>query len=152
MSDPQSLYSLINEIYLILDDGDRRLLNGFNLTSTRYYALVHIGEKPGISFSELSQLLICDKSNASRIIRSLESEGLVVRRRHETDGRTSRLFLSENGQELRRKAYSAHKQYTMRRFIKLAPKDQEQLRHGLINLKRSLGNFLDSNQEMESAS
>jgi DNA-binding MarR family transcriptional regulator len=150
MSDPQTLYSLINEIYLILDDGDRRLLNGFNLTSTRFYALVHISERPGISFSELSQLLLCDKSNASRIIRGLESEGLVVRRPHETDGRTSRLFLSSDGEELRRKASSAHQQYTIKRFIQLAPNDQEQLNQGLINLKRSLFKHLDSNHEVES--
>ncbi len=151
MSDPQTLFKLINEIYLILDDGDRRLLNGFNLTSTRFYALVHIGERPGISFSELSQLLICDKSNASRIIRGLESDGLVIRQRHETDGRTSRLFLSNDGEELRKKAHSAHRHYTMKRFVSLPPNDQEQLSHSLTNLKRSLGTYLDSNQELESA-
>jgi len=147
MTNPQKLYGLINEIYLILDDGDRRLLNDFNLSSTRFYALVHIGERPGISSSQLSQLLICDKSNATRIIKGLEAEGLVIRRPHETDGRSLRLYLSETGQALRDQAIDAHHQYNQNRFEELPPDEQESLTEGLITLKRSLRHNLDMRLE-----
>lgn len=143
MTDAQMLYGLINEIYLILDDGDRRLLNDFKLSSTRFYALVHIGERPGISSSQLSQLLICDKSNATRIIKGLEAEGLVIRRPHETDGRSLRLYLSETGQALRDQAIEAHHRYNQNRFVELQPDEQESLTKGLQLLKRSLRHRLD---------
>jgi DNA-binding MarR family transcriptional regulator len=143
MSDPQTIYSLINEIYLILDDGDRRLLNDFNLSSTRFYALVHIGERPGISLSDLSQRLICDKSNATRIIKGLEADGLVYRQPHETDGRTLRLFLTDKGLELRNKTISAHQRYNNLRFVKLPPTEQESLSQGLQDLKQSLYGHLE---------
>lgn len=143
MATPQQLYGLINEIYLILDDGDRRLLSEFNLSSTRFYALVHIGERPGISSSRLSQLLICDKSNATRIIKGLEADGLVYRRPHETDGRSLRLFLSDSGAALRKKAIDAHRQYTRSRFLEIPADEQETLTQGLLDLKRSLRQDLD---------
>jgi DNA-binding MarR family transcriptional regulator len=143
MSNPQTIYSLINEIYLILDDGDRRLLNDFNLSSTRFYALVHIGERPGISLSDLSQRLICDKSNATRIIKGLEADGLVYRRPHETDGRTLRLFLTDEGLTLRNKSISAHQRYNNLRFVKLPPTKQESLSQGLQDLKQSLYGHLE---------
>lgn len=143
MTDPQTIYSLINEIYLILDDGDRRILNDFNLSSTRFYALVHIGERPGISLSDLSTLLICDKSNATRIIKGLESDGLVYRRPHETDGRTLRLYLSDKGKALRKNAVSAHQRYNKLRFVKLPTVEQESLTQGLQDLKQSLNQHLD---------
>ena len=95
MADSQKVYSLINQIYLILDDGDRQFLGRFNLTPARYYALVHLGEHPGLSLSDLSDLLLCDKSNASRIIKGMETNQLVFREPHESDGRTVRLFLTE---------------------------------------------------------
>jgi len=143
MTNPQKLYGLINEIYLILDDGDRRLLNDFNLSSTRFYALVHIGEQPGISSSQLSQLLICDKSNATRVIKGLEAEGLVIRQPHETDGRSLRLYLTETGQALRDQAIEAHQRYNHNRFVELPPDEQESLTEGLQILKRSLRHSLD---------
>ena len=142
MTDPQTIYSLINEIYLILDDGDRRLLNDFNLSSSRFYALIHIGNRPGISFSDLSQLLICDKSNATRIIKGLEADGLVLRRPHETDGRTLRLFLTDKGVALRERSISAHQQYNKLRFVELPQTEQESLTQGLQDLKHSLHQHL----------
>ncbi len=145
MSDTQTLYSLINEIYLILDDGDRRLLNEFNLSSSRFYALVHIGERPGISLSDLSQLLICDKSNATRIVKGLEADALVYRQPHESDGRTLRLFLTEKGRTLRNRSISAHQRYNNLRFVKLPATEQEALTQRLQDLKESLNGQLQMN-------
>ena len=53
MNDKEQLYNLIKETFLLLDDGDRRFFNRFDISVSRYYALHHIGEEPGISFSQL---------------------------------------------------------------------------------------------------
>lgn len=138
MAETKSVYSLLKEIYLIIDDGDRNLLSNFNLTPSRYYALVHIGRDPGMSLSELSALMLCDKSNATRIIKGLEAEGLVTKKPHETDGRTIRLYLSESGIALREKALDAHRSYNRNRFAKVAGVEQDHLVNRLVQLKSTL--------------
>ena len=143
MSDPHMLYNILNEIFLILDDGDRRFFGNYDLSPSRYYALFHLLEQPGISFSELSNLMLCDKSNITRIIKGLESDELVVRRPHETDGRTLRLFLSEKGQSLCKEAMVAHRIYNQERFNDLEDIKKDNLLEGLQQLKSSLRSRLD---------
>jgi DNA-binding MarR family transcriptional regulator len=143
MSDPHMLYNTLNEIFLILDDGDRRFFSNFELSAPRFYALFHLLEQPGISFSELSNRMFCDKSNITRIIKGLESEGLVIRRPHETDGRTLRLFLSDEGQALCKKAMVAHHIYNQERFSDLEDIKKDNLLEGLQQLKSSLRSRLD---------
>lgn len=143
MADPHKIYTVLKEIFFLLDDGDRRLFDTFNLTSTRFYALVHLGEQPGMSLSELSSLLLCDKSNATRIFKGLESEGLVFRRPHETDGRTVRLYLSNTGATLLRKVISAHQEFNEKRFEDLEIGESEELLNDLLVLKHNLRDHLD---------
>ena len=138
------LYNTLNEIFLLLDDGDRRFFGSYELSPPRYYALFHLYEQPGISFSELSNRMFCDKSNITRIIKGLESDGLVIRRPHETDGRQLRLFLSEEGQTLCKEAMIAHRVYTQKRFGDLEDNKKNNLLDGLQELKNSLRSQLDA--------
>lgn len=138
MASPQEVYSLINEIYLILDDGDRRFLNRYGLTPARFYALVHLGDRAGLSLSELSGLLLCDKSNASRIIKAMAAQGLVNRQAHESDGRTMRLYLTPQGDSLRREVIEAHTVYNRERLSGAEEIDEDNLPESLIQLKSQL--------------
>ena len=138
MTNAQSLYALLKEIFLILDDGDRQLLSHFDLTPSRYYALVHLGEHPGLSLSELSGHMLCDKSNATRVVRGLEADGLAIRRPHETDRRAIRLYLSEAGDQLRQQAVGAHDRYNRGRLQAVTNGNGEALLGDLTQLKRSL--------------
>ena len=132
------IYNLLNEIFILLDDGDRHLLSQFNLSIPRYYVLVHLGNEPGLSLSRLSELMICDKSNATRIIRGMETEGLVRRKRHESDGRTYRLYLTEKGETLRQKATQAHDAYTVERLTCCQTINLDTLKKGLIEIRDNL--------------
>jgi DNA-binding MarR family transcriptional regulator len=144
MADPQQIYALINEIFLIVNDGDRQLFGRFQLTPTRFYALVHLGERPGISVSELSGLMLCDKSNMTRILKAMEAEGLVNRKPHESDGRTLRLYLSEEGERLRQKAAACHLEYNQRRFDRPRPNGNDELFRSLDALKGQLRASLET--------
>ena len=116
MDGENALYNVLKEIFLLLDDGDRRLLADFDLTVPRFYALFHLGANPGLSISELSDLMFCDKSNITRLVKSLEADDLVERRRHETDGRVRCLFLTPEGDNLRRNALALHNKHNELRF------------------------------------
>lgn len=138
MPEAKSVYTLLKELYLIIDDGDRRLLGDFDLTPPRYYALVHLGERPGISLGELSDLMICDKSNATRIVKGLVAEGLVIKKPNESDGRSIRLFLTDDGYELRERAVRAHQEYNKLRFANFEKIETEDLILTLDELKDAL--------------
>lgn len=140
------LYERLKQIFLLLDDGDRRLLARYNLSLPRFYALIHLGEKPGLSVSELSDLMFCDKSNITRLIKGMEAEDLVCKRPHETDRRALRLFLTAEGEAIRDEAVEAHRAQNRRRFDScLNSVEQELLFKHLTGLKQSLQYDLEEN-------
>lgn len=116
MEEEVSLYTTLKEIYFSIDNGDRQLLEGYNLSVPRYYLLKHIAENPGITLTQLSGLMLTDKSNITRLIKGVEMEGLVCKQKHETDGRALSLYLTEHGSALVSEAVSAHESYTLQRF------------------------------------
>ncbi len=134
----EQLYTLIKETFFLLDDGDRHLFSEYELSPSRFYAMVHINEEPGISSSGLSERLLCDKSNVTRIVRGLEKQGLIERRRHETDGRTLRLYLTENGLETCTQVQIALKQYNETRLNGIGEDAQNKLLENLNALNTVL--------------
>ncbi len=133
------LYNLLKEVFLLLDDGDRRLFNAYSLSHTRFYALFHLGSQPGISSSQLSELMFCDKSNISRLLKGMEAEGWVVREPHERDGRTQRLFLTPAGKALYTRVSQAHLAYNQERLNRcLQQAAQGQLLDQLATLRNGL--------------
>ena len=132
------LYNLIKETFFLLDDGDRHLFNEYNLSPSRFYAMVHINDEPGISSSGLSDRLLCDKSNVTRIVRGLEKQGFIERRRHETDGRTLRLYLTDQGQETCNQIQIALKTYNENRLNGIEEIAQDKLLENLGMLNSAL--------------
>lgn len=138
MSREERLYDLLKEAFILLDAGDRCVFDRFGLTVPRYYALHHIAVEPGISISQLSQRMLCDKSNVTRIVKGLESEGYVCRRAHETDGRTLRLYLTEMGTAVRNEVSLAHRQYNEERLSCLTEEARAILSQQLSRLTQHL--------------
>jgi len=144
MTDKVHLYDLIKESFLLLDFGDRLLLERFSLTVPRYYALTHIANEPGLLPSLLSRRMFCDKSNITRLIQGLASDGLIERRPHEKDGRAQRLYLTDAGTELHRQAATAHQQYVKVRLGALEDCAADQVTDILSFLNHSLAEGLNS--------
>lgn len=138
MNDQESLYNLIKETFIVLDDGDRRLFSRFGLTPPRFYVLHHISEEPGISSSDLSQKLLCDKSNVTRIVRGLEEAGYLERRPHEHDGRAHRLYLTAVGEAICNEVHTAHNAYNLTRLTNVDDRAQEALIQNLTMLHHLL--------------
>jgi DNA-binding MarR family transcriptional regulator len=62
-----------------------------------YCAFALIGANPGISPAELARFLVLDKSRASDLIDTLESERAITRRRHSEDHRRLGVYLTPTG-------------------------------------------------------
>lgn len=138
MSEKEKLYNLLKETFILLDDGDRHLFNQFNLSPPRYYALYHLFESPGISSSLLSDKMLCDKSNVSRIIRNLEADNLIERKPHEADRRSFCLFLTDEGTAVVNQVIQAHKNFNARRLSCLDEIAEGNLLNNLSSLNQSL--------------
>ncbi len=138
MGDQEKLYNLLKEAFLLLDFGDRQLFTRYNLTAPRFYALFHITQEPGISLTQLSNRMFCDKSNATRIIKGLEAEGYVNRQPHETDGRSLRLFLTDQGTAICQQVILAHQAYNQDRLNCITDIEQGDLVQGLARLNQRL--------------
>jgi DNA-binding MarR family transcriptional regulator len=63
--------------------------------------------------------MLTDKSSTTRLIRSIEEDGLVRRLRSKSDRRTYSLYLSESGKKLFQSASAAHDRYAEDRFSDL---------------------------------
>jgi DNA-binding MarR family transcriptional regulator len=146
MSNQEKLYNLLKEAFLLLDFGDRQLFARYNLTAPRFYALFHIDQEPGISSTQLSNRMFCDKSNATRIIKGLEAEGYVERKPHETDGRSLRLYLTDEGTAVCHTAINAHQTYNQTRLDCIVNLEQDSLIQGLTRLNRCLQTSLTTDK------
>ena len=81
----------------------RSTLANSDLAPSAVHAIIEIGATPGIQARDLANILRLDKSNTSRQIAKLEAGGLVTRRASDQDGRSSELYLTDAGQDLRRR-------------------------------------------------
>ncbi len=113
MNQAEKIYSALVRSHMLLSESDDRFFERYHLGKTRYYALLHIYQQPGISLSKLSKRLLCTKGNTTRIVRGLEQEGTIARQADPHDNRALRLLLTEQGEKLLEDAscaYQAHKQ------------------------------------------
>lgn len=77
---------------------DRRLADA-GLTATTWVPLIHLeATGGGITQKELALLVGVDGSSLVRVLDILVAEGLIERRRDETDGRARLIYLTESGQ------------------------------------------------------
>lgn len=131
-------YTLLKEIFLLLDDGDRRVLQTFGLSTARFNTLSHLAKHRALSPTDLSTLLLCDKANVTRLLDSLEKDELITRTQDKLDGRRSHITLSRAGEELWHEARKAHHAFSLSRFECLSPDEQKTLRELLTRLKAAL--------------
>ena len=99
------LYESLKAIFLHVDNHEKTYLSDYGLNVPRFYILLHISHKPGISYIELSDLLLCTKSNTTRVMQGMYKDGLVTRKNDPEDGRSYNLYLTEKGKELLNKVY-----------------------------------------------
>ncbi len=70
------------------------------MTDTAWVPLMHLRDHPdGILLKELSLLVGVDSSSLVRVIDKLDRDGLVERKRDETDARAKQILLTQHGHQ-----------------------------------------------------
>ena len=127
------IYNRLQQIHVLLDDGDRHALNDVELSSPQYHLLLHLytkGGERGLMITEIANLLICSRSNATRLVQRLEQQELVQLNRNEEDRRLVLVTLTELGVERYVRASALHRAAVHRRFESLPVELLEQLEEG----------------------
>jgi DNA-binding MarR family transcriptional regulator len=131
-------YRMIHDIYVLLDDGDRRVLRSFNLSTSQFAVLLLLDADQGWRLTDLSDRLLFDKSTITRIIDRLEQAELVRRIAEPADRRVQRVVLTPTGLALRDQAKAAHEHSLERRMAVLDADEQRHLCHLLTKLREGL--------------
>lgn len=131
-------YRMIHDIYVLLDDGDRRLLREFNLSTSQFAVLLLLDADDGWRLTDLSERLLFDKSTITRIIDRLEQAGMVRRIADPADRRVQRVVLTVAGLEQRNLARAAHERSLERRMAVLDADEQRSLCALLTKLRDGL--------------
>lgn len=82
----------------------RPLLEPLGLTHPQYLVMLALWGRSPLSVSELSKMLELDAGTLSRLLKRLETSGMVERRRSETDERALAVTLTDAGRALREQA------------------------------------------------
>jgi DNA-binding MarR family transcriptional regulator len=136
-------YRLLQELYLMLDDSDRRVLRQFGLTNRQYHALQHLPPGTNRHLTEMSELLFCDKSNITGLVERMVRDGLVTRDRSESDRRYLELSITEQGEMQRQSSRETLETAIQNRFQILNEEEEHQLNFLLNKLAGGLRDFLD---------
>ncbi len=140
----QQHYHAIHDIYVLLDDGDRRTLRAFGLTLPQYAVLRLLDLEKGRRLTSLSKRLLRSKSSITRIVDQLERDELVRRAPDPDDRRAQRVYLTPAGAARYAQAHVAHERSLQQRFSVLSEAEQQQLALLLGKLDEGLRLHLES--------
>src|SRR5215210_7113203 len=110
-------------------------LRAYGLNYAQFDVLAHVGAAEGSKQKELGASLHVTKGNVSHLIDQMERRGLVSRRQ---EGRTNRLYLTEEGRRLFEEVVPAHEDLVHQLMSALPEEEQAQLHELLRGLDRSL--------------
>ena len=114
----------------------RPLLDGIGLTYSQYAVMLVLWEHESVTLGLLCARVQLDTGTLSPLLKRLEAEGLLVRRRRAEDERTVQLTLTDRGRELR--AEAAEIQARVQDVTGLRPGDLAALRDDLHALAARL--------------
>lgn len=135
-------HRLIHDIYVMLDDGDRRVLESARLTPLEFAVLQRLDIVQGRRLTDVGAELLCVKSTITRLVDRLEEAGLVLRTPDPDDRRAQRVLLTERGAAVRDEAVALHDAAVERRMGLLSEPEQRQLSLLLEKLRSGLSEDL----------
>jgi DNA-binding MarR family transcriptional regulator len=110
-------------------------LRAYGLNKPQFDLLAHVGAAEGCKQKELGASLLVTKGNISHLVDQMERRGLVSRRQ---EGRTNRLYLTEEGRQLFEEVVPAHEDLVHRLMSAVPEEEQARLHELLRGLDRSL--------------
>ncbi|MGP0173140.1 MarR family winged helix-turn-helix transcriptional regulator [Pseudomonas sp. NCHU5208] len=139
MLDNQLCFALYSTS-LLMTKTYKPLLQALGLTYPQYLAMLVLWENEGITVSEISARMLTDPGSLTPLLKRLESEGLLQRRRSSEDERVVQLYLTDQGRALHERAKALPACILKATGLNL--QQLGELRDGLVELRRHLQDAL----------
>ena len=92
----------LRRAYMAMHRRAQQHFSTLGATVEQYVALSCLDEQDGITQRELADVMGSDANTITAMARLLEQKGLLMRKRHQDDGRALRLHLTAKGRRLQR--------------------------------------------------
>lgn len=127
---------------------DRRV-HKIGFTRAQWMALRRVGDQPGVSQSELAELLEVEKTSAGRLIDKLETFGWLERRPDDSDRRIKRVYLTDLGRRIHRQITPIAEAMVEEELAGLSRHEKEILIDLLLTVKQRLQDMALANDLIE---
>jgi DNA-binding MarR family transcriptional regulator len=114
----------------------RPVFSKLGLTYPRYITLVVLFERDGIAMSALGARLHLDSGTLTPLVKGMEADGLVTRRRDPLDERSVQVSLTKKGREVSAKAIAAA--HSVACTINMPAKEVARIRDDLKKVQAAL--------------
>lgn len=128
---------------------DRRVRK-MGFTRTQWLALRRVGDQPGVSQSELAELLEVEKASAGRLIDKLEEFGWLERRPDDSDRRIKRIYMTDLGRRIHGEVSPIAEAMVEEELSGLSRNERETLTDLLLNVKQRLQEMASDNDTIQS--
>lgn len=126
------------EAYLAFSREDNRHIRTMHLTPSQFDVIATLGGTDGMTCSELSTATLVTKGTLTGVLDRLEAKGYIQRNDVQADRRQTKIRLTDKGQAVFEKTFSAHAAF-LRPFFEqaLSAREVELARGYLLRLRDS---------------
>lgn len=126
------------EAYLSFWRTDSRHVRSLRLTPSQFDVIATLGDTKGLTCAELSAATLVTKGTLTGVLDRLTAKGLIRRIPVAADRRSIRICLTDKGDRLFRKTFTAHIAFIRPYFERaLSAAEADQLRVLLLRLRQS---------------
>lgn len=104
VTDKRIFYKLNMAQRLLLKYVDNENINQLGVPTAQIAALFYLLKHDGCLFKDLSKILSQNKSATTTLVERMEKNGLIIKKKSQSDGRASHLFLTDKGRDISEKA------------------------------------------------
>ncbi|MEM7777420.1 MAG: MarR family transcriptional regulator [Pseudomonadota bacterium] len=115
-----------------------RRVRSFGLTRAQWIVIARINRRPGLSQSEVADLLEIEKASAGRLIDRMEAKGWIERRADPNDRRVNRLHLTSEAKRLHTLIWPMAEATVEDALADLTPRQAAQLSDLMLRVKSRL--------------
>lgn len=151
LSEGRYLASLIQDAARLQRTVFDRRVRKLGFTRAQWLVLRRLEAQPGVSQSELAEMLEIEKATAGRLIDRLEENGWLERRADSADRRVNRIYLTDAGRKIHDTIGPLAEAMVEDELSGLNRKEREQLTDLLIEVKKRLQEMAEENDLIEPA-
>ncbi|MBM7602609.1 DNA-binding MarR family transcriptional regulator [Metabacillus crassostreae] len=113
-------------------------LRELNLYVGQDNLLFRLWQEDGVTQMQLCEHLKCEPPTVTNMVKSLEQNGFIYRKRDEQDARVMRIFLTDKGKELEKPVDLKWKQQQEKLLHSFLPEERLLLRDFMKRMERNL--------------